>query len=120
LAIVFEFAASLPRGHLLQAGRMLVGSIACSCGRHLTWGCECGAVTYGPVLPEGCSLLDGHHHLLAILGDGRADRDDTVTGRLGTTCCSGDSAAQLTLGFARKVGVLRSQEVVNRMHDGET
>jgi hypothetical protein len=24
---------------------MLVGSIACSCGRHLTWRCECGAVT---------------------------------------------------------------------------
>src|SRR5882762_7220356 len=39
-----------PRGHLLQPGRMLVGSIACSCGRHLTWCCECGAVTYGPAL----------------------------------------------------------------------
>jgi hypothetical protein len=38
---------------------MLVGSIACSCGRHLTWRCECGAVTYGPALAEGCSLLDG-------------------------------------------------------------
>jgi hypothetical protein len=35
-------------------GRMLVGSIACSCGRHLTWRCECGAVTYGPALGEGC------------------------------------------------------------------
>jgi hypothetical protein len=31
---------------------MLVGSIACSCGRHLTWCCECGAVTYGPALGE--------------------------------------------------------------------
>jgi hypothetical protein len=37
-----------PRGHPLRPGRMLVGSIACSCGRHLTWRCECGAVTYGP------------------------------------------------------------------------
>ena len=48
-----------PRGHRLLPGRMLVGSIACSCGRHLTWRCECGAVTYGPALGEGCSLLDG-------------------------------------------------------------
>jgi hypothetical protein len=38
---------------------MLVGSIACSCGRHLTWSCECGAVSYGPALTSGCSLLDG-------------------------------------------------------------
>jgi hypothetical protein len=38
---------------------MLVGSIACSCGRHLTWRCECGTVTYGPALAEGRSLLDG-------------------------------------------------------------
>jgi len=38
---------------------MLVGSIACSCGRHLTWRCECDAVTYGPALGDGCSLLDG-------------------------------------------------------------
>jgi hypothetical protein len=37
-----------PRGHPLRPGRMLVGSIACSCGRHLTWRCECEAVTYGP------------------------------------------------------------------------
>lgn len=35
------------------------GSIACSCGRHLTWPCECGAVSYGPALAEGCSLVDG-------------------------------------------------------------
>jgi hypothetical protein len=48
-----------PSGHLLRAGRMLVGSIASACGRHLTWRCECGAVTYGPALAEGCSLLDG-------------------------------------------------------------
>jgi len=35
---------------------MLVGSIACSSGRYLTWHCECGAVTYGQALAEGCSL----------------------------------------------------------------
>jgi hypothetical protein len=40
-------------------GRILVGSLACSCGRHLTWRYECGAVTYGPALANGCSLLDG-------------------------------------------------------------
>jgi hypothetical protein len=38
---------------------MLVGTIACSCGRHITWRCECGAITYGPPLTERCSLLDG-------------------------------------------------------------
>jgi len=43
---------------------MLVGSIACSCGRHLTWRCGCGAVTYGPALAEGCSLLDGPHQIV--------------------------------------------------------
>jgi hypothetical protein len=47
------------RGHLLRPGRVLVGSIACSCGRHLTWRCDCGAITYGPALGDGCSLLDG-------------------------------------------------------------
>lgn len=46
------------RGHALRPGRMLVGSIACSCGRHITWRCDCGAV-YGPALADGCSLLDG-------------------------------------------------------------
>jgi hypothetical protein len=35
------------RGRKLATGRMLVGSIACSCGGHFTWRCECGAVTYG-------------------------------------------------------------------------
>src|SRR5271166_506724 len=35
------------RGHKLATGRMPVSSIACSCGRYLTWRCECGAVTYG-------------------------------------------------------------------------
>jgi hypothetical protein len=47
-----------PRGNPLRPGRMLVGSIACSCARHLTWRCECGAVTYGPALAERCRLLD--------------------------------------------------------------
>jgi hypothetical protein len=37
---------------------MLVGGIACACGQHLTWRCECGAVTYGPALTNGCSLLE--------------------------------------------------------------
>jgi hypothetical protein len=49
----------LPGGHRLLPGHTSVGTIACSCGRHLTWRCECGAVTYGPALAEGCSLLDG-------------------------------------------------------------
>jgi hypothetical protein len=48
-----------PRGHLMRPERMLVGSTECSCGRHVTWRCHCGAVTYGPALAEGCSLLDG-------------------------------------------------------------
>jgi hypothetical protein len=48
-----------PRGHTLRPGRMLVGSIACSCGRHITWQCECGEVTYGPALTPSCSVLDG-------------------------------------------------------------
>jgi len=38
---------------------MLTGSVACSCGRHLTWRCQCGAVRYGPVLGVGCSLHAG-------------------------------------------------------------
>lgn len=38
-------------GHLLVLGRVLVGTAACSCGdRHLSWMCDCGAVTYGPEL----------------------------------------------------------------------
>jgi hypothetical protein len=48
-----------PRGHPLRPGRVLVGSIACPCGRHLTWRCECGAVTYAPPLGVGCTLLHG-------------------------------------------------------------
>ena len=45
-----------PVGHRLQPGHMLVGSIACSCGGHITWSCHCGATTYGPLLGDGCSL----------------------------------------------------------------
>ena len=48
-----------PVGHRILPGRTIVGTIPCSCGRHLTWRCECGAVTYGPALSESCSLLDG-------------------------------------------------------------
>jgi hypothetical protein len=48
-----------PRGHRLRPGRMLVGTIACSCGRHITWECECGEVTYGLALTPSCSVLDG-------------------------------------------------------------
>jgi hypothetical protein len=38
---------------------MIVYNIPCSCGEHITWECECSAITYGPALAEGCSLLDG-------------------------------------------------------------
>jgi hypothetical protein len=41
-------AAVPARAHATAQARMLVGSVACSCGRHLTWRCECSAVTYGP------------------------------------------------------------------------
>ena len=47
------------RGHWLLAGHMIVYTIPCSCGEHITWECECSAITYGPALAEGCSLLDG-------------------------------------------------------------
>jgi hypothetical protein len=49
----------LAPGHGIAPRAISIGSIACSCGRHLTWRCECGAVTYGPALGDGCSLLDG-------------------------------------------------------------
>jgi hypothetical protein len=48
-----------PRGHRLRPGHTIVGTSACACGRHLTWRRECGAVTYGPALGEGCRVLDG-------------------------------------------------------------
>src|ERR1700756_3781030 len=35
-------------GHRLRPGHMVVVTIACSCGRHLTWRCEGGAVSYRP------------------------------------------------------------------------
>ena len=40
-----SYATGLSGADLESAGRgrMLVGRIACSCGRHRTWRCECGA-----------------------------------------------------------------------------
>lgn len=46
------------RGHWLLAGHMIVYTTPCSCGDHITWECECSAITYGPALATGCSLLD--------------------------------------------------------------
>jgi hypothetical protein len=48
-------------GHPLTPGRVLVGTMACSCGerRHLTWLCDCGDMTYGPALGVSCSILNG-------------------------------------------------------------
>jgi hypothetical protein len=46
------------RGHWLLPGHMIVYNIPCSCGDHITWECECSAVTYGPALTEGCSLRE--------------------------------------------------------------
>lgn len=46
------------RGHWLLAGHMIVYTIPCSCGEHITWECECSAITYGPALAAGCSLYD--------------------------------------------------------------
>jgi hypothetical protein len=37
---------------------MIVYTIPCSCGEHITWECECSAITYGPALAVGCSLYD--------------------------------------------------------------
>jgi hypothetical protein len=34
------------------------------CGRHMTWRCECGAITYGPALVEGAVCSMGHHGVL--------------------------------------------------------
>lgn len=62
----------------LQPGRMLVDRIACLCGRHLTWCCECGAVTYGPTFAYGCSLLDGPIALLVDVDSAFPRRADTV------------------------------------------
>jgi hypothetical protein len=48
------------RGHPIHAGRVLVGSIACACGEHrLTWECDCGSMSYGPVLGPDCWVLNG-------------------------------------------------------------
>ncbi|WP_236983709.1 MULTISPECIES: hypothetical protein [Mycobacterium] len=44
------------RGHWLLPGHMTVDTVACSCGAHVRWECECGAATYGPALIESCSV----------------------------------------------------------------
>jgi hypothetical protein len=46
------------RGHWLLPENMIVYTIPCSCGDHVSWECECSAVTYGPALTVGCSLLE--------------------------------------------------------------
>lgn len=46
------------RGHWLLPGHMMVGSRSCSCGRgrHTTWECECGDITYSPKVRDTCEL----------------------------------------------------------------
>jgi hypothetical protein len=39
--------------------KLVGGSHLCSCGWHTVWRCHCGAVTHGPPLGDGRSLLDG-------------------------------------------------------------
>lgn len=49
-----------PNGHQLGGGRSTVGHAPCSCGGHTTWCCStCDAVTYGPALSGGCTVLIG-------------------------------------------------------------
>ncbi|TDH56700.1 hypothetical protein E2F47_06105 [Mycobacterium eburneum] len=49
-----------PNGDQLGPRRSLVGHQPCSCGGHTTWEClACGAVTYGPALADGCTVLAG-------------------------------------------------------------
>ena len=49
------------RGHWLLPGHMIVASRPCSCGRgrHTTWECECGDITYSPKLRDSCALSTG-------------------------------------------------------------
>jgi hypothetical protein len=47
------------RGHWLLPGHMIVATMACSCGQHICWQCECGAARYEPALVESCSLATG-------------------------------------------------------------
>ncbi|MGB9305438.1 MAG: hypothetical protein WCB92_17690 [Mycobacterium sp.] len=49
------------RGHWLLPGHMLVATIQCSCGPHVSWECECGAATYAPTLIESCRVATGPH-----------------------------------------------------------
>ena len=47
-------------GHPITGGRVLVGTMVCSCGdRHLTLECDCGSIVYGPALGLDCSVLNG-------------------------------------------------------------
>jgi hypothetical protein len=48
-----------PHGHRLMSGRMLLGSIAGSCGQAHHLAMRLRRVTYGARLVNGCSLLDG-------------------------------------------------------------
>lgn len=54
-----------PRGHFLRSDRTLVRAIACSCGRHSTWRCYCGLVTYAPALTDGCVPRDEPPRILS-------------------------------------------------------
>jgi len=62
-----------PRGHRLMPGRMLVGSIACSCGQahHLAMRPR-RAVTNGAPLVNGCSLLDGPARVRQLISPGHS------------------------------------------------
>ena len=46
-----------PRGHLMRAERIVNKTAICSCGRHQTWRCHCGAMTYEPSIKAQCDLL---------------------------------------------------------------
>src|ERR1700759_2262508 len=45
-----------PRGHLMRVERIVANSAVCSCGRHQTWRCHCGAMTYEPTVGTRCNL----------------------------------------------------------------
>lgn len=46
-----------PEGHPSTPKRVSVRSTVCDCGqRHMTWTCECNAVTYAPKLGPDCRV----------------------------------------------------------------
>src|SRR3984957_1274116 len=101
-----------PRGHTLRAGRVLGGSVACSGGRHLTWRCEWGALTYGPALAEGCSLLAarldaqlGENLAQVVFDCARADEQPGADFRVG----------QAFPGHPRDLGLLRGELLIGRL-----